>query len=229
MQTWEILFVALFIAACHFASPYVFSLLEKYFATAASFSGGLAISYVFLHLIPELDKGFGVVGDRIYFIALIGFALFFGLELIVARHQASVPRTLHFLLHMSVAFVYNGLTIYTLAMQLPATPALTIVFAISLGLHLLSNDIGLQEKYGSRHVRSGRYILIVAVICGYALGIVRRPHELVIDSLTAILAGFMLYNVFRKELPEIRHARYRPFIAGIGSFFFLHILLTVGH
>lgn len=229
MQTWEILFVALFIAACHFASPYVFRLLEKYRAAAASFSGGLAMSYVFLHLIPELDKGFGVVGDRIYFIALIGFTLFFGLELLIVRHQASEPRTPLFLLHMSIAFVYNWLTVFTLGMQLPATSALTVVFAVSLGLHLLSSDTGLQEKYKSRYIGSGRYLLIVAVICGYAQSLLRRPHELVIDSLTAILAGFMLYNVFRTELPELRHARYRPLLAGIGSFFFLHILLTVGH
>jgi hypothetical protein len=111
-------------------------------------------------------------------------------------------------------------------MQLPATSALTVVFALSLGLHLLSSDIGLQEKYGSMHVRSGRYILIAAVICGYALSNVRRPRELVIDLLTATLAGFMLYNIFRTELPEIRHARYLPFLAGIGSFLLLHILLS---
>jgi hypothetical protein len=225
MQNWKIFLVSLFIASCHFTAPYVFKLLEKYRETAASFSGGLAMSYVFLHLIPELDKGFGVVGNRIYFIALIGFTLFFGLELLIARHQASEPRTPHFLLHMSVAFVYNVLTIFTLGMQLPTTSALTVVFALSLGLHLLSNDVGLQEKYGSKYVRLGRYILIVGVICGYALNMLRRPHELVVDSLTAILVGFILYNVFRTELPEIRHARYSPFLAGIGSFLLLHILL----
>jgi hypothetical protein len=228
LQSWEILFVALFIATCHFASPYVAKLFEKDRVTAASFSGGLAMSYVFLNLIPEIEKGFGVVGSRVYFIALIGFTLFFGLEMLVARHQASESRTPHFLLHMSVTFIYNGLTIFTLGMQLPATSALTVVFAVSLGLHLLSNDMGLQEKYKSRFARSGRYILIVAVICGYALNMVRRPHELVVDSLTALLAGFMLYSVFRTELLEIRDARYRPFLLGLGSFLLLHILLSDG-
>lgn len=225
MLKWEILFVTLFIAACHFTSPYILKVLEKHRAAVASFAGGLAVSYVFLHLIPELEEGLGVVGSRIYFIALVGFVLFFGVELLITRYQSAAEHTRHYLLHTSVAFVYTTLTIFTLGMQLPATSALTIVFALSLGLHLMSNDFGLQEEYGSRYVINGRYFLIFAVLLGYILSIIRRPHEIVVDSLTAILAGFMLYKVFRAELPEIRQVKYLPFITGIGIFLLLHILL----
>ena len=126
---------------------------------------------------------------------------------------------------MGIAFIYTALTIFTLGMQLPETSALTIVFALSLGLHLMSNDFGLIEDFGNRYIRNGRYILILASIFGFIVSIFRRPHETVVDSLAAILAGFMLYKVFRVELPEIRQVRYLPFIAGIGIFLLLHILL----
>jgi hypothetical protein len=59
MLYWEIPLVALFLAACHFTSPYVFEALEKYRKDVASFAAGLAISYVFLHLIPELEQSLG--------------------------------------------------------------------------------------------------------------------------------------------------------------------------
>lgn len=229
MRDWEVLFVALFIAVCHFISPYIHQAFEKYRAAVISFTGGLAISYVFLHLIPELEAGFGLVGNRIYFIALVGFIVFFGIELIMTRYQEPAEHTRFYVLHISVAFIYTALTIFTLGMQLPTTSALTVVFALSLGLHLMSNDIGLQENFGSRYVRNGRYLLILAVVLGSVLSIVRRPHEIVIDSLTAILAGFMLYKIFRDQLPEIQQVRYLPFIAGIGIFLLLHILLDATH
>ncbi len=223
MRHTEILLVTLFFVACHVLSPWISDLHRRARATVSSFSGGLASAYVFLHLIPEISEGGEVLGPRIYFVLLVGLALYYGLEILIHRRRGirHADATIHF----GAAALYSSLLVFTLGQQLPASPALTVVFAVSMGLHLTSGDFGLQERYEEIFVRKGRYILAVAVLAGYALNLVREPHEEAVDVLTAMLAGFMIFDIFRKELPEFHEARFAPFLLGMGSFLATHVLL----
>ncbi len=226
MRHTEILVVAAVFAAVHLATPLIARAIrnpERF----ESFSGGLAVAYVFLHLLPELDEGHALLGTRIYFVALFGFAAVYAFEYRMT-HRDRDAEGAHFALHTTLATVYTALLVFTLGAQLPATLPMTLVFIVSIGMHLSSGDVGSLNRYGDRFRNRGRYILAAAAMAGYALSLFRRPHEAAIDALTALLAGFMLFRVFREELPHLSKAKLRPFFAGMVTFLLLHVLLALG-
>ena len=92
---------ALVLAALHLAAPRIRKLPLVPEHVTASFAGGVAVTYVFLHLLPELSEGSRrvreVLGDEsertpllgleIFAVALSGFLLFYGLERLAERHR----------------------------------------------------------------------------------------------------------------------------------------------
>jgi hypothetical protein len=221
-ERWEVLMVALIIGATHVISPRVFG-LRKHPERQAAFGGGLSVAYVFLHLIPSLDASHEVVGPRIYFVALLGFVIFYGLDAFFQPPRHAHPTKYHAYLWMF--FLYDGLLVFTLGLELPPTPILTAVFAVSLALDVLNTDLELQEGYGARFVKSGRWILLVGVAGGYALSLVRHPHPLVVDILTAALAGVMIFHTSNGVFPVSKTKKFPAFLAGVLAFWLLHVAL----
>ncbi|MFW2390363.1 MAG: hypothetical protein ACN4G0_18655 [Polyangiales bacterium] len=221
-ERWEILMVALVIGAMHVVSPRVFG-LRKRPERQAAFGGGLSVAYVFLHLIPSLDASHDLAGPRIYFVALLGFVVFYGLDAFYRPPKHAHPTRYH--AYLWTFFLYDGLLVFTLGLELPPTPILTLVFAISLALDVLDTDLELQQDYGARFVKSGRWVLLAGVACGYALSLVRRPHPLVVDIITAALAGFMIFHTSKGVFPISKDSKFAAFLAGVLVFWFLHVLL----
>ena len=221
-ERWEILLVALIIGTAHVVAPRV-SKLRKHPERQSAFSGGLSVAYVFLHLIPSLDASQDVVGPRIYFVALLGFVIFYGLDVLFQPSKRTHPTKYH--AYLWVYFLYDGLLVFTLGSELPAAPILTLVFAVALALDVLSTDIELQAEYGARFVKSGRLVLLAGVAGGYALSLIRQPHPLVVDILAAALAGFMMFSTFSRQFPTSRNKKFRAFLAGLLTFWLLHVLL----
>lgn len=221
-ERWEILLVALILGAAHIVAPRVKAVV-KYPERQQAFGGGLSVAYVFLHLIPSLDASDSVVGPRIYFVALLGFVAFYGLDVMFRPPNHTHATKYH--AYLAVFFVYDALMVFTLGLQLPPTPILTLVFAVSLALDVLDTDLELEAEYGARFVKSGRWLLLAGVAVGYALGLVRRPHLLEIDILTAALAGFMMFHTFKGEFPVSKNNKFRWFLGGLLTFALFHVLL----
>ena len=217
---WEILLIALILGATHVIGPRVFGFRN---AQTNAFGGGLSVAYVFLHLIPSLDSSDDVVGPRVYFVALLGFVVFYGLDVLFQPPKDTHPTRYH--AYLWAFFLYDGLLVFTLALALPPTPLLTLVFALSLALDVLDTDLDLQAQYGARFVKSGRWVLLAGVAAGYALSLVRRPDPLVIDILTAALAGFMMFHTFNGQFPAARNKKFPAFLVGLLTFWGLHVLL----
>ena len=224
MRPYEVLFLAVVIAVVHLASPRLAGLIRDQ-RLFGSFSGGLAVGYVFLHLLPELDAGHELVGKRIYFVAMVGFTILYGFQYWLRAREDAIVRKATFALETGVSMFYTTLLVFTLGSQLPKTTGLTIVFVIALGMDLLSDDVDALKEFGDQFRNRGRYLLAGAAAIGYGLSLLRRPHEVYIDLLTAVMAGFMLYSVFHDEVPEIAKARFMPFLAGMVTFFVIHLLL----
>jgi hypothetical protein len=75
---------------------------------------------VFLHLIPSLDASDSVVGPRIYFVALLGFVAFYGLDVVFQPSKHAHPTKYH--AYLATFFLYGGLLIFTLGLNLPRHP-----------------------------------------------------------------------------------------------------------
>ena len=221
-QQWEILLVALVLGAAHIVAPRVKGLV-KYPERQQAFGGGLSVAYVFLHLIPSLDASDSVVGPRIYFVALLGFVVFYGLDVMFQPPKHAHPTKYH--AYLSTFFLYDGLLVFTLGLNLPPTPILTLVFALSLALDVLNTDLEMQDDFGERFVKRGRWVLLAGVALGYGLSLVRRPDPAVIDLVTAGLAGFMMFHTNNEVFPVSRNNKFPAFLAGVLVFWLLHLLL----
>lgn len=91
------------LAALHLAAPRIRALPLVPEKRMASFAGGLAVSYVFLHLLPEIATGNEGVGEAlddiiepspltelaIFGVALLGFVAFYGLERLAAARSGT--------------------------------------------------------------------------------------------------------------------------------------------
>lgn len=207
-------------------------------------AGGVAIAYVFLHILPELSthdetfaKALGtdaVAAEmHVYLVALIGLVTFYGLERVakVSRYRsrrrggedAVEPEA--FWLHIGSFAVYNALIGYLLLHREETGLWSLTTFFLAMALHFVTNDFGLRQDHKASYDRIGRWILSGAVIAGWALGILISVPEIAIGLLFAFLAGGVVLNVVKEELPEERQSRFWPFLVGAAGY---AVLLIAG-
>jgi zinc transporter ZupT len=76
------------------------------------------------------------------------------------------------------------------------------------------NDFGLREDHKGVYDRAGRWVLAAAIFAGWAVGILSEVSEAAIAVLFAFLAGGVVMNVLKEELPEERESRFWAFALG---------------
>ena len=234
---------ALVLAALHLAAPHIRRLPLVPEHATASFAGGLAVSYVFLHLLPELAQGnrelrkvLGESGERslllgleIFLVALVGFLVFYGLERLAERSRTGAHGTGNvFRVHLGFFMIYNGIIAYTLPLDWRTSIPFAVLFTVAIGLHFVLSDRGLEEHYGDRFDRwPPRLLLAAALLAGWALAAVFAPtSSVVISLLTAFLAGGILLNVFKEEIPSTRRSHFGWFLVGASTYAVLLVLVT---
>jgi hypothetical protein len=232
------LVIAVVLAALHLAAPRIRKLPGIPESATGSFAGGLAVAYVFLHLLPELVEGNQAIGAvlddvvhetplldlAIFAVALAGFTLFYGLE---RRAQRGGGGAGLFRLHMGSFVVYNALITYTMPLRLRTGVGFAVLFTIAMGLHFVLTDRGLEEHYPQRFERVGRPVLAAGLILGWAVVAVVAPTSAVVVALlTAFLGGSVLLNVFKEELPSDRRSSFGWFAVGLLVYGGLLTLIT---
>lgn len=83
-----------------------------------------------------------------------------------------------------------------------------------MALHFLVNDYGLRQDHKDTYKRIGRWVLAAAVVAGWALGLAVEIHRAGLSVLFAFLAGGVVLNVLKEELPAERQSRFLPFALG---------------
>lgn len=197
-----------------------------------SFAGGVAVAYVFVHLLPELaqhQEAFHEAGflpalfleRHVYLVALTGLAVFYGLERLARanrRSRSSNPemRTGRavFWIHMASFSLYNALIGYILLHREETSVLSLVFFAIAIGLHFLMNDISLREHHKDSYHNIGRWILTGAIAIGWAIGLVTEISAVALAVLIAFVAGGIILNVLKEELPQEEHSRFWAFAGG---------------
>lgn len=244
--------IALVLAALHLLAPRIRRLPGVPEAATGSFAGGLAVAYVFLHLLPDVAEGNEAVGEAlgqvfrptplsdlgIFLVALAGFTAFYGLERLADRTGASTPvRAAEnrpaeapagvYRLHLASFMVYNALITYTMVLRLRTGVAFALLFTVAMGLHFVLTDRGLEERYPRQFSIRGRLTLAAALLAGWVLSAVFAPSSaLVVALLTALLAGSILLNVFKEEIPSGRRSSFSWFVIGLVVYSGLLALVT---
>lgn len=200
-----------------------------------SIAGGVSVAYVFVHLLPELGEGQEVLAEaageglaflerHVYLVALLGLAVFYGLERLaklsrdqVRRQNSGKTSAEVFWLHVGSFAFYNTIIGYLLVRREAGLGELLFFFA-AMALHFLVNDHGLREHHEDRYDRIGRWILAGAVLIGWTLGALTAVSEAALVTLTAFLGGGVILNVLKEELPEERESRFWAFALGSATY-----------
>lgn len=209
-----------------------------------SAAGGVSVAYVFLHLLPELAEGretleremegvLGVAEHLVYLIAFLGLAAFYGLERAAktaggkssSRDMDPAAQTGVFWVHIGSFSLYNALIGYLLLHRRTSGLSDLVLFAVAMALHFVVTDFGLREHHRHAYVRVGRWVLSAAILVGWAVGAMSELPEAAITALIALLAGGVILNVLKEELPEERESRYTAFL--LGGMAYAALLLTL--
>ena len=193
-----------------------------------SFGAGMSVAYVFVHLMPELHgvrRAFAASvsvplryeGMAVYFLALVGFLMFYGLDHLRKR-LGETPATQDggtaFKLHIGGFAAYVWLMGYLLVRNLEETSMSTALYTAAITFHFLAVDHALRDEHGADYERVGRFILAAMSVAGWAVGtLVELPH-VVLALLMAFISGAIIMNSTIMELPSENDGRFLPFMTG---------------
>lgn len=191
-----------------------------------SFASGVSLSYVFVDLLPALERGEPVLKrsfDRIlpflelhtYLIALVGILFYYGI-------QSRISSQKHLWLTASGYLLFNFFIGASLSDSSNPEIQPLALFTIAIGLHYFIRDHLVQISKKKLLLGS----LIFSLFAGYIVGYIAN----IPDATTAIgisfVAGGILLNIFQYELPKQEKKGYFWFICG--AFVYTAILLGLG-
>ena len=209
-----------------------------------SAAGGVSVAYVFIHLLPELARGqevikaselslLGHLEHHAYLLALIGLACFYGLERVIKTHRRNLPEHAPshgglFWLHIAAFSIYNALIGYLLVHREPGGNGDLLTFSVAMALHFLVNDFALQSHHNHLYVHRGRWVLAASVLAGWGLGQAMAISQLAVSAAVAFIAGAIVLNVLKEELPEERNSRFSFFLLGVVGYSALLMAMRPG-
>ena len=205
----------------------------------------MAIAYVFVVVLPKLaslqaglvnaqDPGvYGFLEHHVYLLALMGFAFFYGVGRIARFHRekddpaASPSRT------FSLAIVgellgfagYCVLIGYLLVDQPQQRMDALALFALAMSLHFIGMDHTLAHFYTSLYDRIFRWVLVGATVLGWSTGMLTQVSPSTMALWFSFLAGGIIINAIREELPDEGGGRISPFLLGAAVFALLVLLI----
>lgn len=234
---WHDFFTALLLtvvlALFHYVSPWLSMRFPGEGHRFVSFTGGVAIAYVFLHMLPELVEQNEPIGHflsqyhvltpfvelSIFIAALFGFLLYYALELLAIdkANDAEEKNVWVYALHLGMFCLYNFLITYTMALRVKTGLSYSMMFTAAMALHFVLTDRKFVRLYPKQFSHMGRFILVLALWFGWAVSVFFDPVNVyVVALMVAFLSGSVLLNVFREELPLNNHARFSWFCTGAG-------------
>ena len=202
-----------------------------------SFAGGVAVGYVFLHILPELglhamhvedvtDLGDTVARRWVYTLALSGLALFYGLERLLTVSRLRVGNsdggpdqtTAHCWLHIGAQSILIVTITYMLNSRDDISSSGLALYFAAMALHLMSADFGMRLGDPEHYDRYGRWVLVAATLCGWGFGLTIELPEMLVICLFAFIGGAIMLLALKEELPEDRESAFLPFLIGMTSF-----------
>jgi len=193
-----------------------------------SFGAGMSAAYVFVHLMPELHGVHRVVvesasmplryeGMAIYFLALLGFLVFYGLDHLRRQMREGVEEGqagASFRLHVGGFAAYVCLMAYLLVNSLETTPVSIMLYAAAIGFHFLAVDRELRREHGAAYDRIGRFVLAGMSVLGWGVGLLLALPAPVLAMLVAFVSGAIIMNSLIMELPSEKDGRFPAFMTG---------------
>lgn len=227
---------ALGLAAVHLFSQALRLLQDVSRNRLVSIVGGMAVAFVILRLLPaiaqhqetlaEAAEGtvFHFLENHVWVLVLISIVIFYGLERLARdsrqrqRAEGKPDRTSHevFWLHMATFALMNLLVGYLLFHHVEQQAGVTtlLLFFLAMLFKFTVNDHGLHQHHKQLYDHIGRWLLAAAVAIGWGINYLVAVPQVGPALLQAFIAGGVLLNVLKEELPEAAEGKYRAFTIG---------------
>lgn len=207
-----------------------------------SLAGGVSVAYALVHLLPELEERRRTIADAgdsrllehlLYLIVLAGLVFFYGLEKLAQRRRPrsdeEARKSRHkspddeatpdavFWIHVGSFALYNAFIGYALVKEDRDLRTL-ILYVVAIGFHFLVNDHGLRKRHRRQYAIFGRWALSGAVMAGWAAALSLNVWPEFTAGIVGFLAGAILLNTFKEELPSEQESRFWIFCAGAAGY-----------
>ncbi len=197
-----------------------------------SFAAGISFAYVFVDLLPALEKGQPVLkhtfGEIIpyfdrhaYLIALIGVLVYYGLQTPSASNS-----TKGFWFKIGGYLLFNFFVGASLADSNNPDIQPIFLFTIAMSMHYFIHDHNVSIDNPTLYTHAVRWWLVLALCGGYLVGYYTHIPNAVVAVAVSFLAGGMLLNALRYELPKREQLGYAFFV--MGALGYTAVLLGIG-
>lgn len=211
-----LLAVPLSLSLAHYAGFKIHPHSKKSVEILHSFAAGFSIAYVFLILLPEINR---LSKDDEFFsmgLALVGFALFHA-ALKLAFRNTDVKRRQSMIdgIHLATLAVYSFLISFFLVELTIERLKHGIFTLIIILIHTVLSDINQYTMHKSESNTLKIPIVISATLLGGILpfmGFVNRTLEVALFALTA---GAIIYISVREEIPTNSSGKPAFFLIGV--------------
>lgn len=195
-----------------------------------SAAGGASVAHVLVLLLPEVSEAASrfreVRGDELlfeqamYVVVLLGFVFFYGVEVIVVQATGAEPQSAPtvYWADVGVFAVYSAIVGYLLFHQEVPGVVNPLLYAVAMAFHFTATDYGIRRHLGTAHDRLGRWVLASATLLGADVDLLLVPGGIVLQVLFAFVAGSIVLNVIKEELPEAPDGLFVPFAAGAAAY-----------
>jgi hypothetical protein len=248
MTTFTSLVIALLFAAIFlFGGRLAYRPGHRSYWRFLSFAAGIAVAYVFVDVMPALGRMRDIVMETpggfqrvfpeysVYLWAMAGFLLFYCLETMV-----TVPQQSHenhacghdggsrwkAWVHIGGFAAYAWMISYIMVWKLHDTLALCI-YAVAMGMHIFPIACNLSSHHQQVYDRRGAFLLALAVVAGWAMGLVLDIPKPILVNLVAVVVGGVIVNTSISELPKGGEGRRWPFL--LGALVYTALLLILSH
>jgi hypothetical protein len=100
------------------------------------------------------------------------------------------------------------------------------LYAVAMGFHFLLLEHSLRREHKSTFDRAGRYVLAIAPLAGWIMGVAMDLPKSVVITLLGIISGAIIMNTLIMELPKEKEGKFWPFL--VGGILYGAILLLLG-
>jgi hypothetical protein len=222
--------------AAHYCHRFTVKMKRRWQALSA----GVAMAYVFVNVMPELEEHRPIVANsvswtlldaekRIYLWALTGFIAFAGLSrlrfVVSVNGDRSDRGGILYWGAMTGWGIYMMLIGYLLLHREDATMLSLWLFVSAMGLHILMMDNQLVERFEGVYEPWGRRFLVACLLIGWAMGSVDALPDSLTSRLFAFVVGGVVITSAHEELSFEEGGRFGWFVAGAGAYATLLMLI----
>ncbi|NET37046.1 MAG: hypothetical protein F6K19_34315 [Cyanothece sp. SIO1E1] len=198
-----------------------------------SFAGGVSIGYVFLEIFPELSHAqeelehsaipfVAYLENHVYMLALLGLLVFYGLDILAlnsrrfnhTENRSDCATSAVFWIHITAFAILNVILGYLLQDISNHTLVQCFLFFAAVALHFFIIDSGLREHHKVSYEKKGRWLLTGAIMIGAVLGRAIHLDEAAISIVWSFLAGSIILNILKRELPDEQKSCFGSFVTG---------------